>query len=243
MSSRNLLITGGSSDTGRALIEALSGDYEKIYAHYRTENEGLSILKEKLGEKLVLLKADLSKEEDLENLLDALRADDVRIDHFIHLPSPKLEIKQFRKTGWEDFEEGLTVSLRSAVKLCGVLLPKMAKEGGGKVLFMLSSVTEGLPPKYESAYVTVKYALLGLMKSLSSEYAEKGITINGISPDMMDTAFVSGIPELIREKNAQESPLKRNLLPQDVLPAVRFLLSDGADAVTGTNFPVTGGLR
>ena len=243
MMSKTLFISGASSDTGKKIIEDLCGDYEKIFAHFRTENEGLTALKEKLGDKLILLKADLSDDAELEKLLDILRADDVRIDHFIHLPAPKLMIKQFRKTEWEDFEEGLTVSLRSAVKLCGVLLPKMAKNGGGKVVFFLSSVTTGLPPKYESAYVTCKYALLGLMKSLSAEYAEKGISMNGISPDMMDTTFLSEIPELIREKNAAESPLKRNLLPEDILPAVRFLLSDGADAVTGVNFPVTGGLR
>ena len=74
-------------------------------------------------------------------------------------------------------------------------------------------------------------------------YAEKGIRVNGVSPDMMETAFISEIPELIREKNAQDSPLKRNLLPGDILPAVRFLLSEGADAVTGVNLPVTGGIR
>ena len=59
---------------------------------------------------------------------------------------------------------------------------------------MLTSCTTNIPPKYLASYVTSKYALLGLVKALSNEYADKGIRINGISPSMIETKFLENIP-------------------------------------------------
>ena len=57
---------------------------------------------------------------------------------------------------------------------------------------------------------------------------------------MMNTKFLKGTSHLSREKNAEESPLKRLLLPSDVVPYFTYLLSDEAQNVTGTNITVTG---
>ena len=107
---------------------------------------------------------------------------------------------------------------------------------------MLTSYTlGGVPPRFQSPYITVKYALYGLMRTLASEYASKGITVNGVSPDMMETRFLSEIPRLVIEKHAADSPLGRNITVQDVAPAIAYLLSDQAQAVTGQNLGITGG--
>jgi 3-oxoacyl-[acyl-carrier protein] reductase len=90
--------------------------------------------------------------------------------------------------------------------------------------------------------VTVKYALLGLMKSLAVEYADKGITVNGVSPDMMETKFLSDIPEMIVEQNRENSPLGRNILVEEVTPLMKHMLSDAGASMTGQNIGITGGL-
>lgn len=98
-----------------------------------------------------------------------------------------------------------------------------------------------MPPKYLSPYVTVKYSLLGLVKALAVEYADFDITVNGISPEMTDTKFLSEIPELIVQKSGMDNPLGRNLSVEEVVPTFEFLLSDGADCITGQNIAITGG--
>jgi 3-oxoacyl-[acyl-carrier protein] reductase len=118
----------------------------------------------------------------------------------------------------------------------------MMKEKYGRVVFMLTSNTVGIPAKYQSSYVTVKYALLGLMKALSAEYADKGITFNGVSPDMMETGFLDNIPDLIIEQNAQNSPLGRNIRIDEVIPVIEYMLSDRGAAMTGQNIAITGGI-
>ena len=118
----------------------------------------------------------------------------------------------------------------------------MKKQKRGKIVFMLSHQTVNQPAlKYAAAYACGKFAMLGLMKKLSIEYAASGITVNGVSPSMIETKFIVGIPELLIEKSASESPLKRNLTVGDVIPTFEYLLSPAADCVTGQNIAVTGG--
>jgi 3-oxoacyl-[acyl-carrier protein] reductase len=133
------------------------------------------------------------------------------------------------------------MQLTTAFILLQSFLPKMAAVKYGKVVFMLTSYTIGIPPSAMAHYVTAKYAMLGLMKSLAAEYAGKQICINAVSPSMIETGFLSQIPEKIVEFTAQQHPQKRNALPSDVVPVIKFLLSDEAGFVTGINIPVTGG--
>jgi len=122
-------------------------------------------------------------------------------------------------------------------------IPKMSKKNYGKIVFMLSAYLLGVPPKFQSPYVTVKYALLGLMKELAVEYASKGIMVNAVSPDMMETKFLSELPDLIKEQSAKNNPLGRNIYVKEVVPTIEYLLSSGSDAVTGQNIGITGGGR
>lgn len=85
-------------------------------------------------------------------------------------------------------DEDSVAAMIEAIKADG-RIPNMAKKKYGRIVFMLTSCTINNPPKYQSSYVTVKYALLGLMKALAVEYADRGITVNGVSPDMMETKF------------------------------------------------------
>ena len=106
---------------------------------------------------------------------------------------------------------------------------------------MLSSVVNGAPPAFCANYVTTKYALLGLMRALAAEYAGKGITVNGVSPAWVETKFNANQPHVMAELNAKESPVGRNLVAGDVVPAIEYLLSDGADCVNGQNLLINFG--
>lgn len=237
-----LLVTGASSDVGVALIRRVGANYTTIVAHYHHSSERLEELNREQSGKIFPIQADFSEENSTKAFLCEVAENGLLPDHFVHLASLPLRNIKFPKTVWPDFEQELSVSFRAAV-LCGqAFLPHMAKQRYGKVVFMLSSYVVNQPSiKFAIPYSSAKYALLGLMKGLSAEYAEKGVTVNGISPSMIETKFLSNIPQLIVEKNAMESPLRRNLQVEDILSAFEFLLSNGADCVTGQNLAVTGG--
>ena len=242
MENRTLLVLGASSDVGCALIGAAADRYDTILAHYFHMNENLSALQADLGEKLIPLQADLSKRQKVEEMAAQIRGRGCLPDHIVHLAAPVCRNEKFARCDMDDdFGYGIGTSVMSAICVLQAFLPAMAKKKYGRVVFMLTAYVDGKPPKYLSPYITAKYALLGLMKSLAAAYAEKGIAINGVSPEMMETRFLREIPELVVAQNAAASPLKRNLTTADVIPAFLYLLSEEAGCVTGQNLVITGG--
>ena len=238
---KTLFITGASSDVGLALIEAVADNYGLIVAHYRSSADRLQPLKDSLGDKLMLVQADFSQPDSVQAMLGQLRDNNIRPDHVVHLAAAPSDNLQFRKVDWEAFSRELQCDLRPIVDILGDFLPFMSKQKYGKVIFMLTSCTVGMPPKFKSTYTTSKYALLGLMRSLAVEYADKGITVNGVSPEMIETRFLDNVPDLIKEANAASMPQGRNLTVDQVVPTFAYLLSDGADMVSGQNIAITDG--
>lgn len=240
-----LLITGASSDVGIKLLESVYKNYGVIYVQYRNMNDELEQLVDKirLEREIFLLKTDFSKDEDVQGLINAIRERNIYPNNIVHLPAPKAYNSQFHKDKWENYELGWKISVRSIVEILKAFVPYMAKLKYGRVVFLLSSYTINIPPKFQSSYVTVKYALLGLMKSLSAEYIGKGITVNAVSPDMMETKFLSEIPEMIISQNAMNSPIGRNIYVNEVIPVISYMLSDFGASMTGQNVAITGGNR
>lgn len=237
-----LLVTGASSDIGMGLIRKVYRNYSIVLAHYRTENDQLLQLQDDIGkERCLLIKADFSEPEDIARLISDIREADLIPDHIVHLPAPKAFNKKFHKCTLAEYRQELQISFLSIEEILRTFIPYMSKNRYGKIILMLSSCCINNPPKYQAPYVTTKYALMGLMKSLSVEYADKGITVNAVSPDMIETKFLSEVPDLIIETNAAAGPTGRNLQVEDVTPAIQFLLSEDADMITGTNITITGG--
>lgn len=236
-----LFVTGASSEVGTALIEQVADNYETIVAHYRSSADRLIPLEEKLGEKLVMVQADFSDAGSVRKMLDFMNERQLKPNHVVHLAALPMENKHFKKQSWLNFVENIETDLRPIVDILGDFLPFMSKQKYGKIVFMLTSCTVGMPPKYTSVYTTAKYACLGLMKSLAAEYADKGITVNGVSPEMIDTRFLKDLPDLIKEMNAQNMPMGENLKVEQVVPTIQFLLSDGADMISGQNIAINDG--
>jgi len=240
MSKDIILIIGASSDIGVNLIESIN-DEALIIAHFNKSNEKLLELSKNINNELVTLKADLSKEDEINQLLDAIESDYGIPNIIVHLAANKVENIRFKDISWSDFEKDINVSLKSVVLVLNRFLPKMAKLKKGKVLIMLSSYVLGVPPKALSHYTSIKYAMLGLAKSLASEYADKNIQINSVSPSMIDTKFLDNINKKFVELNAYNHPLKRNARVSEITPIIKMLISKESDYINGVNIPITGG--
>ncbi len=237
-------IIGATSDIGIAFLRELEKQNEKIkvIAVYFGDKEKLEdAAKELENIEIDYLKCDLSNKEEVQKSIEYIKEKYNTPTHFLHLAARKFEYVKFSKFNWEDTLTDLEIQVHSFAEFMKAFLPIMSKQKYGKVLVMLSSVTKGVPPKYLSSYVITKYALMGLINSLVSEYKEKGININAVSPTMVETSFLDNIDERIIEMTATNSGMKRNVKVEEVANAIKYLMSDEAEYINGLNLPMTGG--
>ena len=243
MSADTILITGASSDIGSALVRRLleTSETSTVLAHYYRSAEKMASLKQEFGDRLSLLHADFSQAASVSQMVEQIAQNHGTPASIVHLPALRLTHERFTKFQWERFDEDLAVQVRSAVILLKGFLPKMAKLPRARVLFILSSVVHGVPPKYMTMYTTLKYTQLGLMRSLAAEYASTPVRINAISPSMVDTRFLSEISDIARQMSASANPQGRNATPQDLLGAMELLLSPASDYIHGVDLPIAAG--
>lgn len=243
---KTYIITGASSDIGTAFLREFEKDNEKItaYCQYFSNDSMLKELRSVFNNvDIRLSRCDLSSAEDTDRWIKELKAESVVPTHILHLAARKLEYMRLKQFDWKKTVNEMNIQVNSLAQLLKAFLPIMSKEKYGRVVAMISSCTLGAPPKFMIDYLISKYALLGLIKGAASEYAGTGITVNGLSPSMIETKFLSEIDPRIVEMNAQSNPMKRNINVDEVVSALRFLLSDRASYMNGVNLNLTGGER
>jgi 3-oxoacyl-[acyl-carrier protein] reductase len=138
-------------------------------------------------------------------------------------------------------QKDLEIQVHSLVEVFKTFLPDMVKMKYGKIVIVLTSSIYNAPPKYLTNYLMTKYMLLGLMKGAAVEYAEEGININGIAPNMIETKFLDNIDNRILEINAEKSLIKRNIRIDEVVAGIEYLLSDMSDAMYGATLNLSAG--
>lgn len=238
------LIIGATSQMGMAYMKRLNELNEKItiIALYFGEKSDLDNLNKDLENiTMDFVECNLSNSQDVQRIIEYIKEKYTAPTHILHLAARKFEYVKFSKFDWDKTLLDLEIQVHSFAEIMKAFLPIMAKQKYGKVVAMLSSVTKGVPPKYLSSYVIVKYALMGLINSLVSEYKEKGIQINAVSPTMVETNFLSEIDDRIIEMTAESSSMKRNVEIQEVVEAISYLMSDNSNYTNGVNLGLTGG--
>lgn len=230
---RTLFITGGNSEIASEYIKQYGNLYDGIIMHYGHRRDRIDVLIETYGDSIIPIKTDLSKKDEVEQLIEYIEG--YKVDEFLHLPAPKLRHLRFTKGSIDEFELEMQVVYWSFLRICQILIPDIVKRGSGRILAMLTEYTIDNQPSYLSHYISSKFALLGLIKSLASEYGAKGIRINGISPGMIETDFVSKLPQYVIDDNAKAMARGKNLNPADLVPTIRYLLSEESEGINGQN--------
>ena len=238
------LITGATSDVGQALMRRLlpgMGTEDKIIAQGCGDLSKLAGLCAEYPGAVRPFDVDLSNPVKVDAFVEAVRMTCPAPTHIVHLPALPVVNARFKAFDEERFAKDMEIQVHSIVKICKAFLPAMAKARFGRVLFIQTSYTIGCPPKNTAAYVMAKSTVGGLVKSLAVEYARFGVTVNAVAPSMMETNFLKDTPDLIVQAAAADNPMGRNATPDDVAPAMAFLLSEEARFITGVTLPITGG--
>ncbi len=130
-------------------------------------------------------------------------------------------------------------NLFAVVRLAGLVVPGMHDRGHGRVVvFGHAGVSTLRPPATVAAWYAAKAALLCFSRALAAEHAGHGVTVNCVSPGVIDTG---GVEPGVFARVVAKVPGGRAGEPDDVASTVRWLLSDEAGYVTGAEITVAGG--
>lgn len=223
LENRVALVLGGTGSIGAAICGAL-------------ENEGAKAIRH--GLETGDYRADVSKEEDLRKLLDRVSKEYGKIDILVNSVSAPLILASFEKKTWEDFSAHLNVQLKAAVFTAKFFLPGMVERKFGRIVNIITSAVEDIPPSHMSDYVTAKYAMLGLTRALAKEYARFGVTVNAVSPGLIKNDFTKNMPEKMVEIMEAQSPSGRLITPEDVAKIVVSLAGEESKTINGENILV-----
>jgi NAD(P)-dependent dehydrogenase (short-subunit alcohol dehydrogenase family) len=237
LTNKSILVTGASSGIGRAIAVACSELGATLIITGRNEIELVNTLKLMSGSGHRAIKADLTEESELDNLVNSLPL----LDGFIsNAGVNKRMLIQYLKTN--DMDLVLKTNLISPILLTKKLLKLKRIKNGASIVF-LSSIAVFQSSIGDGVYSATKGGINSFSKVLALELAGKKIRVNTIQPGMVRTGLIEHGPLSADEyeKDEQKYPLGRYGKPEEIAYAAVFLLSDQTRWMTGTDLIVDGG--
>ncbi len=148
----------------------------------------------------------------------------------------------FRKMSLDDWRAVMDTNLNSLFNVTKQVIDGMADRGWGRII-NISSVNGQKGQFGQTNYATAKAAIHGFTMSLAQEVANKGVTVNTVSPGYIGTDMVRAIRPDVLEKIVATIPVKRLGKPEEIAAIVAWIASEDAGFSTGADFSLNGGLH
>lgn len=221
---KKVLITGGATGIGKATAELFCQNGWQVYITYNNTNPEES-------ENITALHCDVCDEKQIEELFQKVGDIDVLVNNAgISL------VKQIQDTTTEEYDRVMNTNCRSAFFCCREAVKVMLSRHSGRIINVASMWGE-VGASCEVAYSVSKAGVIGLTKALARELAPEGITVNCVSPGIIDTRMNA---QFSIEELAEEVPMGRLGTPEEVAQAIFFFAN--ADYVTGQVLGVNGAI-
>jgi 2-hydroxycyclohexanecarboxyl-CoA dehydrogenase len=153
-------------------------------------------------------------------------------------------IKPFVDSTEDEWDRVIAVNLKGPINCCRSALDGMIERGFGRIVNIASDAGR-VGSSGEAVYSATKGGVIAFTKTLAREMARRGITVNCVCPGPTETALLGQVAEYsqkLYDSLARAIPLGRTGRPEDIAPAVSFLVSDDASFITGQTLSVSGGL-
>ena len=237
MDDKIALVTGSSRGMGRSVALRLADDAAGVIVHFKSDRKAAENAVREIESKGKLsgsFQADLIQEDQAKTLIKEVEKKFGRIDILVNNVGPILE-KSWERLGSEDWDYVLQGNLGSAFYCLKAALPGMRRRKWGRIINMgFSRVEQLVAYRNIVPYAIAKTGLLILTRSVAASVGSDGITVNMVSPGLMEGGVLP--------KN-QNIPAGRLGTFDDVSSAVQFLVSGQACYITGTNLIVSGGWK
>jgi NAD(P)-dependent dehydrogenase (short-subunit alcohol dehydrogenase family) len=245
LAGRVAVVTGASAGIGASLAEDLGRAGVKLVVAARRKErlEQLAERIESAGGECLAHACDVTKEADVESLVEATIARFGRVDLLVNNAGITDVVKAEDET-IEGFDYIVAVNLRGAFLCAQRFGRSMLEAGGGSIVniaSMLGLVGSGQVP--QASYAASKGAVVNLTRELGAQWARKGVRVNAVAPGWFESEMTA---EMFADEGSQRwmrgrTPMGRPGHDGELIGAVVFLASDAASFITGQTLAVDGG--
>ena len=241
LTGKTALVTGASGELGRVMARTLARCGADVIVHYHAAVERATALQAEiiaLGRRSCIVQADVGKPADVERMRDEVLAALGAPDILVNSAVSQYQWASVLEQSPDDYRAQFESCVLQNVLMAKAFVPAMIRRQWGRII-AINTECAMQNGRSQSAYVSGKRGMDGVLRVLAKEIGEHGITVNQVAPGwtLSETRTAEGRPEASR--NA--IPLKRWGTDQEIANAVAFLASDLAGYITGVYLPVCGG--
>src|ERR1700692_3078934 len=244
MTQQVVLITGALTGIGRATAVAFAGKGANVVVSGRHDDKGQDLVTElrALGAEAEFVRADVQKEDDVRNLVDKTVA---RFGRLVAVNNAGVEgeLGVIQDATVENFRAVHDTNVLGVFLSMKHELRAMAGQGSGSIVNIASTYGHKAAAG-GTAYVSSKFAVEGLTKTVALEQGNSGIRVNAVAPGLTDTNMAdrfTGSAE-VNDALVATIPFLRRGSPEELANAIVFISSPEASYISGTVFEVDGGL-
>ncbi|MGH8022975.1 MAG: SDR family NAD(P)-dependent oxidoreductase [Limisphaerales bacterium] len=240
------IVTGGNSGIGMAIVLELARQGASLVIDYIAHPEATEALEKQvhaLGDRVLGVKADVSKVAELQNLVDSAVKEFGRLDIMINNAGVETRTSVLDTTE-QQYQKVLDINLKSAFFGTQVAARQMIKQGGGGRIINITSVHEDWPMPNNTAYCLSKGGMRMLTRTAGVELAPHNILVAGVGPGAVATPInlvTMNDPALLKKLDGA-IPLGRMAKPEEIASLVAFLAGPGASYITATTIFADGGI-
>jgi 3-oxoacyl-[acyl-carrier protein] reductase len=242
LSGKVVLITGGSRGIGAAIARRFAAAGARVAIGYRSGNaaaENVLADIKAVGSDAISVTGDVARPEDAKAMVADVVARFGGIDVLVNCAGVS-EYRPFEKSDFDHYRATFDTNVFGTIALIQAALPHLASPGGRIVNFSSALATRPIPTT--SIYAASKGAIVSLSHALAKEFGPRGITVNTVSPGVIETEMTTKILQERGPGIVAMTPLGRIGQAGDIAGIVLFLASPEAGWVTGRNIIADGGI-
>lgn len=235
-----VVVTGGSRGIGAQIVKTLANENYKVILNYNNSKEQAEKIQQELleqGKEIEIIKADVSKKEEAEKLIQFAINKFNKIDILINNAGISQE-GLFTDVTEEEWQKIINTNLNSVFYCNQQALKHMIQEQQGCII-NISSIWGETGASCEVAYSTTKAAINGMTKALAKEVGPSNIRVNAIAPGIIDTDMNKNLTIEERKQIKEQIPLNRIGKAIDIAKCVKWLVED--EYTTGQIISINGG--
>ncbi len=241
---RVVVVTGGASGIGEAIVEGFAGQGARV-AFLDIQDDAAEQLISRLAAKglkaPVYHRCDLTKTERLQEVASAILAQFGTVDVLVNNAGndARHTIDEVTPQSWDD---AIAVNLKHQFFMTQAIVPAMRRTGRGSIINM-GSISWVIPSTNVPVYVTAKAAIVGMTRTLAHELGPDNIRVNCVMPGAVSTERQKRLwlTDAYKAEVLARQALKRLILPEEVARLVLFLAAEDSSAITNQSYVIDGG--